>query len=164
MHRCPGNTLHRPAGPSGSLPCPRARSLGVRASSTKQQQPRGQGEGQLGPNFSDPEAKFKRYGRHFGGVFRLNVDNWLDSVPRVRVRQAAQRQKDELLELVALNERLTGTLEPWEVRKRLEHLRVRRRNWEAIYNYVIRQDAAATLALVEEAAAKVGRLGGGRQR
>ena len=78
---------------------------------------------------------------------------WLASAPRVRVRGAGQRAASEILELAAVNERLAGDLEPWEVRRRLEHLRARVEDWEAVYSLATRRDAAATLAGVEEAAA-----------
>ncbi|GLC43434.1 hypothetical protein PLESTB_001556900 [Pleodorina starrii] len=102
----------------------------------------------------DPEAKFRRYGKHFGGIHKLNLD-WLEAVPRVRVRTKDTRQLDELLELAVLNERLAGRLEPWQARQKLEYLRKRRKNWERIFEYVTKQDAAATLAMIEEANRKV---------
>ncbi len=136
-------------------PCTRTRAAGRNDSSSSSE-----GSGPS-TSFSDPEAKFRRYGRYFGGGFRLDLDTWFQ-VPRVRIRQTAQRQKDELLELAVLNERLAGTMAPWQARNRLEQLRMRRRNWEAIYDYVTRTDAAATLALIEEANKKV--RGSGRQR
>jgi chlorophyllide a oxygenase len=105
-------------------------------------------------NFEDPEARFRRYGKHFGGLHKLNLD-WLESVPRVRVRTKDSRQLDELLELAVLNERLAGRLEPWQARQKLEYLRKRRKNWERIFEYVTKQDAAATLAMIEEANRKV---------
>lgn len=58
-------------------------------------------------------------------------------------------------QLVVLNERLSGQHSPWETRSRLEYLKKRRSNWEAIYNYITTTDAAATLDLVEEANRKV---------
>lgn len=105
-------------------------------------------------NFADPEEKFRRYGKHFGGIHKLNLD-WLDAVPRVRVRTSDSRKFDELLELAVLNERLAGHLEPWQARQKLEYLRKRRKNWERIFEYVTKQDAAATLAVIEEANRKV---------
>ncbi|WIA31318.1 hypothetical protein OEZ86_002220 [Tetradesmus obliquus] len=58
---------------------------------------------------------------------------------------------DDLVELAVLNERLSGVHEPWEARNRLEMLRTRRKNWEHIFNYVTKQEAAATLELIEAA-------------
>ncbi|GIL55475.1 hypothetical protein Vafri_11035 [Volvox africanus] len=104
--------------------------------------------------FEDPEAKFRRYGKDFGGIHKLNLD-WLEAVPRVRIRTKDSRQLDELLELAVLNERLAGRLEPWQARQKLEYLRKRRKNWERIFEYVTKQDAAATLAMIEEANRKV---------
>ncbi|PNW88760.1 hypothetical protein CHLRE_01g043350v5 [Chlamydomonas reinhardtii] len=106
------------------------------------------------PIVEDPESKFRRYGKHFGGIHKLSMD-WLDSVPRVRVRTKDSRQLDDMLELAVLNERLAGRLEPWQARQKLEYLRKRRKNWERIFEYVTRQDAAATLAMIEEANRKV---------
>ncbi|GLI60511.1 hypothetical protein VaNZ11_002675 [Volvox africanus] len=104
--------------------------------------------------YEDPEAKFRRYGKNFGGIHKLNLD-WLEAVPRVRIRTKDSRQLDELLELAVLNERLAGRLEPWQARQKLEYLRKRRKNWERIFEYVTKQDAAATLAMIEEANRKV---------
>lgn len=104
----------------------------------------------------DPDARLRRFGKDFGKVFK--IETWLDSAPRVRVRTAAQRQKDELLELAVLNERLAGVVNPWEARRKLEYIKMRRRNWEHIYNYVTKHEAAATLSLIEEANQKVGAL------
>jgi chlorophyllide a oxygenase len=97
----------------------------------------------------DPEAKLRTYGPFFGKIFKL--PSWLDEAPRVRVRTISQRAKDDLVELAVLNERLHGDVSPWEARSRLELLRKKRKNWEHIYNYVTKADAAATLALIEEA-------------
>jgi chlorophyllide a oxygenase len=94
-----------------------------------------------------------------------NSRSWLSTAPRIRVRGAQQRAASEILELAAVNERLAGELEPWEVRRRLEHLRARVEDWEAVYSYVTARDAAATLAVVEEAAAAADALlGAGRAR
>ncbi|GFR39736.1 hypothetical protein Agub_g218 [Astrephomene gubernaculifera] len=123
------------------------------AAAAPQQQPSNKGSPQQPGSslpFEDPEAKFRRYGKYFGGIHKLNFD-WLDSVPRVRVRTKDSRQLDELLELAVLNERLAGRLEPWQARQKLEYLRKRRKNWERIFEYVTKQDAAATLAMIEEA-------------
>lgn len=106
-------------------------------------------------SFTDPEAKLRRYGRHFGQNFKINMEEWMDAAPRVRVRKAAQRPVNDILELAVLNERLAGSATPWEARQKLEYLKMRRRNWERIYEYVIKQDAAATLAVIEEASDKV---------
>ncbi len=103
----------------------------------------------------DPEAKFRRYGKDFGARYSLNEPMaWLSEAPRVRIRSMEDRKLEELLELAVLNERLAGA-PSWEVRRRLEYLKLRRRNWEAIYHYVTQTDACATLALIEEANRKV---------
>jgi hypothetical protein len=109
-------------------------------------------------DFPDPEAKFRRYGKLFGGGYKLSAE-WLKDVPRVRVRRTEERAKDELLELAVLNERLAGNKQPWEARQRLEYIKMRRKNWEHVYDYVTKTDAAATLALIEEANEKVGARG-----
>ncbi|KXZ55126.1 hypothetical protein GPECTOR_3g278 [Gonium pectorale] len=148
---------------TGSPACSRARGCqrtGVRVSAQLSQNTQ-QSTSELGAteqqptlNIEDPEQKFRRYGKHFGGIHKLNLD-WLEAVPRVRVRTKDSRQLDELLELAVLNERLAGRLEPWQARQKLEYLRKRRKNWERIFDYVTKQDAAATLAMIEEANRKV---------
>lgn len=80
-------------------------------------------------------------------------------VPQVRVRNLSWRQAQQLAELTVLNERLAAGNEGPSViaaRKRIEWLRARRRVWERIYKYVTKQDAAATLAVIEDANIKVG--------
>ncbi len=102
----------------------------------------------------DPEAKFKRYGAHFGGKYSLDFNELMGTVPRVRMRQSSDRQKSLLAELALVNERLAGK-ESWEIRQKLEHLKSKRENWELIYEYVTKLDATATLARIEEANTKV---------
>ncbi|GBG00595.1 chlorophyllide a oxygenase [Raphidocelis subcapitata] len=127
----------------------------------EQQQQQQQQDAQL---TRDPEAKFRRFGRHFGGRFWLS--DLVSSAPRVRVRTSASRQRSELLELAVLNERLAGVVEPWEARARLEVLRNRRRAWDAVYDLVNGSDAAATLETIEAAAAQADALlsDGGQDR
>jgi hypothetical protein len=212
----------------------------------------GDADASLAPSVStltDPEAKFHRYGRHYGGRFELSVADLMASAPRVRgellllrvvfflcrgggwgsdvgecraisaccdtaeccaaaaaaaaadasthpppktppkttqhrtpkkqpnnnrntcsntlknqttnnnqqnlVRTTMQRQMHDLVELAVVNERLAGRLAPWEARARLEVIKARRRNWEAIVDYVTRQDVEVTLELIEEANARV---------
>ena len=105
----------------------------------------------------DPEEKFYRYGPSFGGRKAIG-EGWWSDAPRVRVRDSKSRVLDEFLELAVVNERLAGNLEPWEARQRLEYLRMHRKNWEHIYDNITKQDAVATLALIEEANEKVRRL------
>ncbi len=102
----------------------------------------------------DPEAKFRRYGAHFGGRYNLDLNELMGTVPRVRMRQSSDRQKSLLAELALVNERLAGK-ESWEIRQKLEHLKSKRKNWELIYEYVTKLDATATLARIEEANTKV---------
>lgn len=139
-----GAYAHQPSSLSNRRVLPRRASVKVHADPEA-------GEGKV--DFPDPEAKYRRYGKFFGGAY-VYKDDWLDSVPRVRVRTAASRCVDQLEDLAVLNERLAGS-PPWEARQKLDFLKAKRKNWEAVYNYVTRQDAAATLALIEEASEKV---------
>nr|BAQ33958.1 chlorophyllide a oxygenase [Bryopsis plumosa] len=104
-------------------------------------------------NFPDPEAKFRRYGKFFGGRYSLAVD-WLGRAPRIRFRQKADRGVDQLSELAILNERLAGR-PPWEIRRKVDYLKTRKRNWEMIYQQVTAKDAVTTLRSLEEANRKV---------
>lgn len=73
----------------------------------------------------------------------------------LRPKDSAPSRRQRLLgELAMLNERLSGG-KPHEVRQRVEWIQRRRRNWELIYQYVTRTDAAVTLSLIEAANAKV---------
>lgn len=81
--------------------------------------------------------------------------NWLKDAPQIRVRSAEQRSQDQLAELAVLNERLAGETEPWQIRRKVEYLKLRRQNWERIYNHITKQDAIATLRSIEEANKKV---------
>ncbi|KAL4420817.1 hypothetical protein ABPG75_010473 [Micractinium tetrahymenae] len=106
----------------------------------------------------DPEAKFRRYGKHFGqGYFLADL---VDSVPRVRVRTSQDRARDQLADLAVLNERLSGRdgADAAVIRQRLEHMKLRRRNWELVYQHVTRADALCTLSAIEEANARVEEL------
>ncbi len=105
-------------------------------------------------DYPDPQAKFFRYGKFFGGGYKLDAD-WLKDVPQVRVRNSESRKMEEILELAVLNERLAGSMTPWEARRKLEYLKMRRRNWERVYAYLTEQEVTASLELIEEAYAKV---------
>ena len=132
---------------------------------------------------SDPEQRFRRLSAQPGSSFRLDVGNWWAGdrgasheiqparpeperdtvhgaeVPQVRVRNLTWRQAQQLAELTVLNERLAAGSRASSViavRKRIEWLRARRHVWERIYNYVTKQDAAATLAVIEDANSKAG--------
>ncbi|KAK9835226.1 hypothetical protein WJX81_007254 [Elliptochloris bilobata] len=112
----------------------------------------------LGAPVPDLEQRFRRYGAGTSSSFHLDVEHWWAEVPQVRVRNLSWRQAQQLAELTVLNERLAaGNEGPTviAVRKRIEWLRARRRVWERIYNYVTKQDAAATLAVIEDANSKV---------
>lgn len=72
------------------------------------------------------------------------------------MRSSQNRAHQQLVDLAVLNERLAGgNGYPWEARKRLEYLQSRRQQWEAVYEYITKTDAAATLASIEEAFQKV---------
>ncbi|PSC70793.1 chlorophyllide a oxygenase [Micractinium conductrix] len=107
---------------------------------------------------NDPEARFKQYGKDFGGNFLLQ--GVMESAPRVRVRTSADRARDQLADLAVLNERLAGRNEDEAavIRQRLEHMKRRRRNWQLVYQHVTRADALCTLSAIEEANARVEEL------
>lgn len=94
------------------------------------------------------------------GGYKLGPD-WLNDVPRMRMQttsERVQRRKlEQLLEQAVMNERLSGRMEPWEARQRLEYLKMRRKNWELVYEYVTKLDVSATLQVIEDAYQKVGR-------
>jgi chlorophyllide a oxygenase len=89
----------------------------------------------------------------------------MDAAPRVRVRSAADRARDQLGDLAVLNARLAGAgpaaprraagEDAAAVRRRVDYLKRRRRSWELVTAYVTRQDALCTLAAIEDAARKV---------
>ena len=68
----------------------------------------------------------------------------------MRVRNPHDRQQEQLAELAILNERLAGN-QSLAARRRIEWLKTRRKEWEQIYNYITKQDAAVSLAIIEEA-------------
>lgn len=94
----------------------------------------------------------RRYGRDFGGNFLIEL---VEGVTQMRPQPPAERQKDQLADLAVLNERLSGRGKPWTARQRLEYLKKQREQWEAITEHVTRSDAAATVAIIEEAARRV---------
>ena len=103
----------------------------------------------------DPEAKFKRYGKWFGGGYRWHAD-WLQDVPRVRVRTSETRKMNEMLDLAVLNERLAGRMDAWEARSRLEYMKMRKKEWSLAYEYITQSEVTATLEVIEAAYRKVG--------
>lgn len=82
--------------------------------------------------------------------YRRPWERWWGGAPRVRVRKLDDRQREQLAELAILNERLAGNQSP-AARRRIEWLKLRRKEWEQIYNYVTKRDAAVSLAMIEEA-------------
>lgn len=81
----------------------------------------------------------------------------MENAPRIRVRRAHDRARDQLADLAVLNERLAlqSEAEATAARQRVEYLKRRRRNWELVYQTVMREDALCTLAAIEEANSKV---------
>lgn len=78
--------------------------------------------------------------------------------PRLRIRQKTdERQQEQFAELAVLNERLAGNSSS-AARRRIEWLRVRRKHWRLIFEHVTKQDAAITLAMIEEASQQVQQL------
>ena len=81
------------------------------------------------------------------------------------MRRAHDRALDQLADLAVLNKRLalSGQSHPpgqaaevaIEVRKRVDYLKRRRRNWELVYQYVTAEDALCTVETIEEANRKV---------
>lgn len=150
-------TCRRPAGKA--LGAPRSRAGVVHATATGGEERAAPAQGTPStsqeapaPLIADPEAQYRRYGANFGK--RYTID--LTGAPQIRVRKAADRQRDQIAELAVLNERLAGN-DAVSIRKRVEYIRAKRRNWQAIYDYVSSSDAAATLAMIEEANAQVSR-------
>ncbi len=86
--------------------------------------------------------------------YTIDFTDIIEGAPRIRVRTITDRQRNQLAELAVLNERLAGR-DVTETRKRIEYLKGKRRTWEAIYQYLTRTEAAATLAAIEEANRKV---------
>lgn len=107
-------------------------------------------------SLSDPEAMFRRYGPKFGSNYKIDGPfDWIKSAPRIRHRTSEDRKLEELLEVAVLNARLSGEMPAHEARQRLEYLKLRRKNWEAIYHFISETDAVATLELIEEANRRV---------
>jgi chlorophyllide a oxygenase len=104
------------------------------------------------PPLRDPESRFRRYGRDFGGNYLIEL---VAGVTQMRVMRVSDRQKDQLADLAVLNERLSGAPRPWNARQRLEYLKKQREQWEAVYEYLVKTDAAATMESIEEAARNV---------
>lgn len=89
----------------------------------------------------------------------------MSSAPRIRVRRAHDRARDQLADLAVINTRLAMASTPHEekeeveaaaaVRRRVDYLKRRRRNWELVYQYITDEDALCTLETIEEANRKV---------
>jgi chlorophyllide a oxygenase len=95
-----------------------------------------------------------KYGRFFGKKYMFQ--DVVESAPRVRVRQARDRAKDQLADLAVLNSRLAGDDEARviQTRQKLDYLKNQRHNWELVFQMITTQDAQCTLDLIEEASAK----------
>ncbi|KFM28134.1 Chlorophyllide a oxygenase, chloroplastic [Auxenochlorella protothecoides] len=108
--------------------------------------------------FQDPENQLRRYGARYGKPYLLQ--SIVDTAPRVRVRKARDRARDQLADLAVMNERLMhgDDARAAAIRQRLDYLRRRRLAWEMVYDVVIRDDALCTLSVIEEANSRVQRI------
>lgn len=81
----------------------------------------------------------------------------VDAAPRIRVRRATDRARDQLADLAVLNERLAQLNDSGavEARRRVEFLKRRRKIWQKVYDYVMDNDVECTLSAIEEANLKV---------
>ena len=106
-----------------------------------------------------------------GGSFFDNLRSFLVGAPRVRFRSKQDRRVEQLAELVVLNEKL----KQWELknsrdfdeeeaeeevnwidcRTKVEFLKTRKENWEAIYDSISSHETEATLSDVERIDSKV---------
>ena len=86
----------------------------------------------------------------------------VETAPRLRVRRARDRALDQLADLAVLNQRLAMSSNTEAetkaeaeaaaaVRRRVDYLKRRRRNWELVYQYVTKDDALCTLETIEKA-------------
>lgn len=82
----------------------------------------------------------------------------LEAFPQIRVRKASHRRLELLIEAAVANERLNvGERGAVSVRQRAEwlRLRMRRENWESIFENIMMKDAALTLSSIEAALREV---------
>ena len=91
---------------------------------------------------ADPESPFNRL-TFVGGI----------PTPQLNGRE---RQARLLGELAILNSRLAGNSIPaHEVRQKVEWVQRRRKNWQLVYDYIVKNDVSVTLEAIEAANAKV---------
>lgn len=82
----------------------------------------------------------------------------LERFPQVRVRKASHRRLELLIEAAVANERLTvGQRGAVSVRQRAEWLRMRmrRENWEELFETIMMKDSSLTLSSIEAALKEV---------
>lgn len=86
----------------------------------------------------------------------------VDSAPRIRVRRAHDRARDQLADLAVVNTRLAMHASDREeteaaaaVRRRVDYLKRRRRNWDLVYQYVTAENTLCTVKTIEEANRRV---------
>jgi hypothetical protein len=104
---------------------------------------------------SDSEAWFRRYGREFRrSSFMQDLSQWIEQAPKLRVRQAGDRGKEQIGDLAVLNELLAGQ-QAWQIRKKVEYLKKKRAAWEGVYKAACKHDTALTLASLEKSIAEV---------
>ena len=72
----------------------------------------------------------------------------------VRYARPSRRELEQLAELVVMNERMAGR-DAARARNRVNHLKNKKANWEAIFNTLVEQDAVATLDAIESANRRV---------
>ena len=94
-------------------------------------------------------------------MHRHAFEDVVNSAPRIRVRRATDRARDQLADLAVLNERLrhlNDAEEAVKARSRVEFLKRRRRIWSKVYEYVMSNDVECTLSAIEDANKKVERM------
>ena len=80
------------------------------------------------------------------------------------MKAGALLQARLLGELAIVNSRLAGNRIPsHEVRKKVEWVQRRRKNWQLVYDYIVKNDVEVTLEAIESANAKA-RPGAARAR
>jgi len=72
----------------------------------------------------------------------------------VRYARPSRRELEQLAELVVMNERMAGR-DAARARNRVNHLKSKKANWEAIFDTLVEQDAVATLDAIESANRRV---------
>ena len=78
----------------------------------------------------------------------------LDQEVEVRYARPSRRELEQLAELVVMNERMAGR-DAARARNRVNHLKSKKANWEAIFDTLVETDAVATLDAIESANRRV---------